>query len=410
MPSASPVSGPAQPWPCASINARRSFSSDMSSSAEGRSGSPPPMSRAIESSSGSSTSIWVWFDSIRRSRSSSADCVSSAISRRATTGFLSLSRATVIGAPAATSRARCAASITSSKRFGTLSTQSSVVTRAIGPPVSHLSHLARDGLSKASDRDLQARNQRGRQGQIATAYPSKRHDLRTLFLGQRRQHLGHALPQHRMPPVGRHIRQRHQHKAPVLQARMRQDQTIGRARALLIGWQIAPHPIRFDVRQHRIAHRDQIQIQSALPPPRHPFAPELGLDLMQQRQHVLGTASARHYRRRIHEIRPRTGGKTRCGKEPADRLQRAAMRLKTRQRQPQGHCRCALFRRHISAQGDQGAFTPVHPILSFRAFYQYCVSPRLSYLYRPATVEGYHSQIYSIDRCWYNSEGLLYVL
>jgi hypothetical protein len=42
-----------------------------------------------------------------RSRRSSALWVSSAISRSATTGFLSLSRSMVIGAPLEISRARC---------------------------------------------------------------------------------------------------------------------------------------------------------------------------------------------------------------------------------------------------------------------------------------------------------------
>ena len=58
--------------------------------------------------------------------------VSSAISRRATTGFLSLSRSTVsLGACRNFTRAMGDASITRSNRFGTLSTQSSTVTRAI---------------------------------------------------------------------------------------------------------------------------------------------------------------------------------------------------------------------------------------------------------------------------------------
>src|SRR5208282_3744617 len=57
--------------------------------------------------------------------------VSSAISRSATTGFLSLSRSSVSCAPPTMSRARCADSSTSSKRFGTLRMQSSTVTRAM---------------------------------------------------------------------------------------------------------------------------------------------------------------------------------------------------------------------------------------------------------------------------------------
>src|SRR3546814_18982403 len=62
----------------------------------------------------------------------SSDVCSSdlAISRRATTGFLSRSRSSVSSAPPEISRARCAASRTRSKRLVTLSTQSSTVTRA----------------------------------------------------------------------------------------------------------------------------------------------------------------------------------------------------------------------------------------------------------------------------------------
>jgi len=56
---------------------------------------------------------------------SSGEIVVSAISRSATTGFLSLSRSTVIGAPDEIVRARWLASSTRSKRFSTLSMQSS---------------------------------------------------------------------------------------------------------------------------------------------------------------------------------------------------------------------------------------------------------------------------------------------
>src|SRR3954471_1017613 len=57
--------------------------------------------------------------------------VCSAISRRATTGFLSRSRSIVRSAPPEIWRARCAANRTRSNLFETLSTQSSTVTRAI---------------------------------------------------------------------------------------------------------------------------------------------------------------------------------------------------------------------------------------------------------------------------------------
>src|SRR5689334_11514100 len=69
---------------------------------------------------------------MRSSLRSPGDTVVSAISRKATTGFLSLSRSTVICDPDEIIRARWLASRTKSKRFSTLSIQSSTVTRAIG--------------------------------------------------------------------------------------------------------------------------------------------------------------------------------------------------------------------------------------------------------------------------------------
>ena len=82
------------PCPWASIRARRSFSSDMSSST-GLSVFRTHQQRHLNlllAHPPRSGSGWL---SIRRSRSSSALWVSSAISRRDTTGFLSLSRSTV---------------------------------------------------------------------------------------------------------------------------------------------------------------------------------------------------------------------------------------------------------------------------------------------------------------------------
>ena len=68
---------------------------------------------------------------MRSSLRSPGEIVSSAISRKATTGFLSLSRSTVICAPEEIMRPRWLASSTRSKRFSTLSIQSSTVTRAM---------------------------------------------------------------------------------------------------------------------------------------------------------------------------------------------------------------------------------------------------------------------------------------
>ena len=88
-----------------------------------------------DSGSGSSTSTYFCKEWIRSSFRSPGEMVSSAISRSATTGFLSLSRSIVIGAPEETMRARWLATSTRSNRFSTLSMQSSTVTRAIGSPL-----------------------------------------------------------------------------------------------------------------------------------------------------------------------------------------------------------------------------------------------------------------------------------
>jgi len=74
--------------------------------------------------------VYFWSEWINSSFKSCGEMVPSASSRNATTGFLSLSRSTVISDPAEIIRARWLASSTSSNRFSTLSTQSSTVTRA----------------------------------------------------------------------------------------------------------------------------------------------------------------------------------------------------------------------------------------------------------------------------------------
>src|SRR5437667_706238 len=68
---------------------------------------------------------------MRPSRMSSGEIVRAAISRNATTGFLSFSGSTVMGDPLAIVRARCAATSTSSNLLDILSMQSSTVTRAM---------------------------------------------------------------------------------------------------------------------------------------------------------------------------------------------------------------------------------------------------------------------------------------
>ena len=98
-------------------------------SCSGRSGSGPAPPRPSGSGSGRHALQATGSGSCS---DASRSIVSSAISRSATTGFLSLSRSTSAPRPAEMSRARWAASSTSSKRLGTCWTQSSTVTRAMG--------------------------------------------------------------------------------------------------------------------------------------------------------------------------------------------------------------------------------------------------------------------------------------
>src|SRR6516162_1058244 len=94
--------------------------------------------------SGSSISAFCCIACTRPSRASAGSIILSAISRNAITAFLSFSASIVICDPFASARARCTAKSTSSNLFGTLSTQSSTVTRAM----SFLPYEAPNVLSK----------------------------------------------------------------------------------------------------------------------------------------------------------------------------------------------------------------------------------------------------------------------
>ena len=125
---------------------RHAVESKIGSSSAGLASCSPlsPLSAVIigvGSASGSSTSTCFCSEWMRSSLRSPGETVSSAISRRAMTGFLSLSRGEVTGEPAEIIRERWAARSTRSKRFSTLSTQSSTVTRAMGSPLGELSPL-----------------------------------------------------------------------------------------------------------------------------------------------------------------------------------------------------------------------------------------------------------------------------
>src|SRR6056297_355974 len=201
---------------------------------------------------------------MRRSRSSSAVCVSSAISRSATTGFLSLSRSTVSAAPAEISRARCDASITNSKRLGTLSTQSSTVTRAMV-------------YSRSVDRRAVSRRELHKtQGENAVS-----ESFHPFFFGvfQRIDHLESRLAGDRVYPVRGDFSHRHQNEGAFGKPWMRQDERLGRELALALGAQRLPALVANPVGQDGIAGSDEIQIQRALTPPHAAFAPVAQFEL-----------------------------------------------------------------------------------------------------------------------------------
>ena len=182
----------------------------------------PPGSRVITSSSVSSTSICRWKLSIAASRSWSAVSVSSAISRSATTGFLSLSRSTVSGEPEASDRARCAASMTSSKRFGTLSTQSSTVTRAMGR--SSIRILREEPVSSPAGQRRQARKSAPRP-RSPPMRPRQSRSIPARASGGSAASISATVrPSSGCRHAGAISASGAQHEAPLLHPRMRQDQ------------------------------------------------------------------------------------------------------------------------------------------------------------------------------------------
>lgn len=129
--------------------------------------------------------------------------------------------------------------------------------------------------------------------------------------GQRVTEFADRAAQNRVPPVGGHIRHRHQHEGPVLQARMGQDQLIGAAAALLFGGQREPVLKTCLVRQNGVLHGDQVEIQRPCAPAGQPL-PACGfLDGMECRKRLPGSAAPQRRKGRICIIRPRTGGKSR---------------------------------------------------------------------------------------------------
>jgi hypothetical protein len=102
------------------------------------------------------------------------------------------------------------------------------------------------------------------------------------------QQLGSGLSQYRMHPTRRDFRKRHQHKPPILQARMRQDQAFGRKSGLIAWGQVVPMAICLGIRQNQIIIRQQIQIQRATSPTRNSRAAMTGLDRVQSLQDRIG--------------------------------------------------------------------------------------------------------------------------
>ena len=138
----------------------------------------------------------------------------SAISRSATTGFLSLSRSMVISSPRPMFRARWAASRTSSKRFGIWTMQSSTVTRAMTASCT-FGRRVRRPAAKVCRRTFQIATAGGvckrkpcRAAARALTWRLSRRNRRRGGSASRQageQRLD-AAPEHRVPPAGRDVR------------------------------------------------------------------------------------------------------------------------------------------------------------------------------------------------------------
>ena len=99
-----------------------------------------------------------------------------------------------------------------------------------------------------------------------------------------------------MPPVGGHIGKWHQHEGAVLQARVRQDQLIGRIGALRLRIKGQPVRLRRGIGQNGIPKCDQIKIKCSHSPALGAFSPKLVFNIMQHSQHTRGIPSLRHGR------------------------------------------------------------------------------------------------------------------
>ncbi|MEM7781664.1 MAG: hypothetical protein AAF697_14865 [Pseudomonadota bacterium] len=98
---------------------------------------------------------------------------------------------------------------------------------------------------------------------------------------------------------------------------MRQDQRIRGKALLLVQRQAAPLSMGCFIRQNLIASGKQIEVNHALPPTLGAFAPELRLDLMQNRDHLLRVARALEGDSPIYKIRAISSWKCGSGKKSA---------------------------------------------------------------------------------------------
>ena len=193
--------------------------------------------------------------------------------------------------PAEISRARCAASITSSNRFGTLSTQSSTVTRAMGVLQSIGQYFRKRSSRRFCPNDKQVSSAADAPTRLTSSSSQGAHRASA-----------DARSQDRMHPIGRDIRQRHQHKRTVLQTRMRQDQS---ARVLFLAAPAARSRqcVPLWIGQNSIAQCDQIKIKRALPPATAPVR-DRRLPRLVQMPRISGAAFVVPESLRIDKIRP----------------------------------------------------------------------------------------------------------
>lgn len=131
-------------------------------------------------------------------------------------------------------------------------------------------------------------------------------------------HFSNGPSQNRMPPIGRDIHQRDQNESAFMQARMRQDQLIGRALHLRLQWQTGPVPETGVIGQDHIAHRQQIQIQHTRPPAFRAVPPGARLDCMQMCQNLLRRQRRFTCNRGVHKVGTTAGGETGGAERPAD--------------------------------------------------------------------------------------------